>query len=62
LLRGAPLAQQHGKRAIQRWSQQPLEKAAEPLAQELIALIQTEDAMEGISAFLEKKQPTWAGK
>ena len=62
LLKGAPLAQQRGKRALQEIAQMPFEQAVEQLSGQLVALLQTEDAAEGISAFMEKRSPTWQAK
>ena len=62
LLAAAPLAQQEGKRALSRLANTPFDQAVEELASHLFKLIQTEDAAEGISAFLEQRSPQWKGK
>ncbi|RMG15170.1 MAG: crotonase [Deltaproteobacteria bacterium] len=40
----------------------PLERAVEFLASQLTLNTLTEDAMEGVAAFLEKRPPKWAGR
>ncbi len=62
LLGGGPLAQQEGKRAMRAVAGLPFEEAVEELATALYKLIQTEDAMEGIAAFMEKRDPSWKGR
>lgn len=62
LLGAAPLAQQHGKRAIRETAHLPFNEAVEHLSGHLGQLMQTADAMEGITAFMQKRKPEWQGK
>lgn len=62
LLRGAPLAQERGKRALQDTASLPYGEAVAHLAEHLAFLLQTDDAAEGISARIEKRPPLWSGK
>jgi enoyl-CoA hydratase/carnithine racemase len=39
-----------------------LEQAAPILADKLVEVLSTADAMEGISAFLQKRKPDWKGR
>jgi len=48
-----------GKRAFRRAEGLPLEAATELLAAELSLNLTTEDAAEGVSAFLSKRPPAW---
>jgi len=48
-----------GKRAFRRAEGLPLEAATELLAAELSLNLSTEDAAEGVQAFLAKRPPTW---
>ena len=62
LLRAAPLAQQHGKRALRAIANLPTEEAIGQMAGRLHDLMQTEDAAEALIAFMEKRKPTWNGR
>ena len=62
LLEGAPLAQRLGKRALRKIEGKELAPALQILSEALAELIKTEDAAEGISAFLGKRKPHWKGK
>jgi enoyl-CoA hydratase/carnithine racemase len=57
-----PVAVQMAKEAALRGFEMPLEKGLE-LERDLLTLVQsTEDAKEGVRAFIEKRKPNWTGK
>ncbi|MFA0888057.1 MAG: enoyl-CoA hydratase/isomerase family protein [Synergistales bacterium] len=58
----SPLAVGTGKRGFQRMDGLPLEKAVEVGGELFAALIASEDAREGLEAFLGKRKPTWKGR
>jgi len=55
----SPLAVQLGKRSFYRMQDLDYEKAFEMVNNHFSLLCTTEDAHEGVSAFLEKRSPTW---
>jgi len=59
----SPAALSHAKRALYAWDSAHFEKGL-ARAEEIYLekLIQTEDAQEGIRAWMEKRQPIWKGK
>jgi len=55
----SPLALQAGKAGIYSMQDVPYHKALDMLSDQFAALCCTEDAGEGVKAFLEKRKPTW---
>lgn len=62
LLLAAPVAQRLGKQAMLETANMPFHEAVEILAQHLSTALQSQDAAEGIMAFMEKRKPEWSGK
>lgn len=58
----APRAIQLGRRALAEAEALPLDEAVALLARRLGDVLSTEDAAEGLSAFLEKRAPRWKGR
>ena len=62
LARRAPQAVRAAKRAIAQAYQQTLHAALIDERRAFLALLQSEDAREGVGAFLEKRSPRWQGR
>ena len=58
----APLALAATKRAIADGMDRPLAEGLEAERREFVGLFSTADAAEGITAFLEKRAPSWTGR
>jgi enoyl-CoA hydratase len=58
----APLALAATKRAMRAGAQLPIGDALKEERSEFIALFGTEDAQEGIAAFMQKRPPAWKGR
>jgi enoyl-CoA hydratase len=58
----APLAVAATKRAVLEGLSLPIAEALEVERREFAQLFETADAREGVSAFLEKRQPAWIGR
>ena len=58
----APVALRMGRKALADIEHMPLDEALEHLCGELARLSQTEDAAEGMPAFLQKRKPVWKGR
>ena len=58
----SPLAVALGKRSFYRAEDQPFDDALEYLAGMLSVGLQSDDAAEGISAFVQKRDPHWKGR
>ncbi|HUY23718.1 MAG TPA: enoyl-CoA hydratase-related protein, partial [Candidatus Saccharimonadales bacterium] len=62
LARSAPLAIAAIKRAVNRGLALPLDAGLAAELEEFDATFRTADALEGISAFLQKRQAEWSGR
>jgi enoyl-CoA hydratase/carnithine racemase len=58
----SPLALQIGKTGIYGMSDLPYHQSIDYLGELFAALCATEDAREGVTAFLEKRKPVWKGR
>ena len=58
----SPLVMRLGKDAIWRQMDMPLADALDYLRSQLTIELSTEDAIEGVTAFFEKREPQWKGR
>jgi enoyl-CoA hydratase len=58
----SPLVMRLGKDAIWRQMDMPLADALDYLRSQLAIELSTEDAIEGVTAFFEKREPKWKGR
>lgn len=62
IVAAAPMAQRVGKEAMRNTAHLPFDEAVEVLSGHLGRLLQSDDAAEGIAAFIEKRKPNWSNK
>ena len=62
LAKKSPIGMKIGKEAFYAMSDMPFEAALDFLAEKLTEVAATEDAVEGITAFIEKRDPVFKGK
>ncbi len=58
----SPIGLAIGKRAFYEMADLPFEKALDYLSEQLVKISRTNDAAEGIAAFLEKRKPVYSGR
>jgi enoyl-CoA hydratase/carnithine racemase len=58
----SPIGIKLGKEAFYKMADMPFEDAIDFLSQKILAVAATEDAKEGVTAFLEKRQPVFKGR
>ena len=58
----APLALRAGRQALSTVQGMDLEPAMQHLCGQLAVLMQTQDALEGLAAFMQKRKPVWKGR
>lgn len=57
----SPIAMRLGLQALTKHTGRPLAESLPDLRTEFIAVLSTNDAREGLSAFLQKREPVWTG-
>lgn len=62
LVARSPIGMRIGKAAFYGMADMPFEEAVDYLADRFVEIASTEDAKEGITAFMEKRQPVFKGK
>jgi len=62
LVKKSPIGMKIGKEAFYAVADMPFEQALDLLAEKLSDVVATQDAREGIMAFLEKREPVFTGK
>lgn len=58
----APVAARIGRQALAAVADLPLDEALDLLCDKLGEVVATEDAMEGLMAFMQKRKPEWKGR
>jgi enoyl-CoA hydratase len=58
----SPVIMRLGKQAMRRQLDMPLDDALDYLRAQLTLALSTEDVVEGVSAFFEKREPEWKGR
>lgn len=58
----SPVIMRLGKEAMRRQMDMPLDDALDYLRAQLSLAVSTEDIVEGVTAFFEKREPVWKGR